>query len=73
MPMVARGFVIAAVVMATCACASTAPREGASLQSAMYMVGDNTPLVRASAGSAASEREGQFPVVKQLYWFFAGR
>ncbi len=71
--MVARGFMIAAVAIAACACASTAPRERASLQSAMYMVGDNTPLLRASAGSAAVGTEGQFPVIKQLYWFFAGR
>ena len=70
--MVARGFVIAAVAIAACACASTAPRERASLQNSVYMVGDNTPVVRASAG-LASEMEGQFPVIKQLYWFFAGR
>jgi hypothetical protein len=71
--MVARGFVIAAAAIAVCACASTAPRERASLQNSMYMVGDNTPLLRASAGSAAAESEGQFPVIKRLYWFFAGR
>ena len=71
--MIARSFVIAAVAIAVCACASTAPSQRASLQNALYMVGDNTPLMKTSAGSSATETEGQFPVVKRLYWFFAGR
>lgn len=71
--MVARGLLIAAVAVAICACASTAPSERASLQNAVYMVGDNTPLVRASANSGATESEGQFQVIKRIYWFFAGR
>jgi hypothetical protein len=70
--MVARAFLIAAVAVTACACASPAPQR-ASLQSAVYMVGDNAPLVRASAGSDAMANEGQFPVIKRLYWFFAGR
>lgn len=70
--MVTRALVTAAVAVAVCACASTVP-ERASLQSAVYMVGDNAPLVRANAGSETMESEGEFPVIKRLYWFFAGR
>ena len=72
-PMIAHGVLITAVAVAVCACASTAPAERASFQNAVYMVGDNTPLVRTSAVPEATESKGQFPVVKRLYWFFAGR
>jgi len=70
--MIARGLMIAALAVAVCACASTAPQR-APLQNAVYMVGDNAPLVKANAGSDTTETEGQFPVIKRLYWFFAGR
>lgn len=69
--MIARGFVMAALAVAVCACASTAP-ERASLQNPVYMVGDNAPLLKANAGSDV-EGEGQFSVIKRIYWFFAGR
>ena len=70
--MVARAFVFAAVAVTACGCASTAP-ERASLQGSVYMVGDNAALLSADAASGAMENEGQFPVIKRLYWFFAGR
>jgi hypothetical protein len=69
--MIARTWVIAAAAVAVCACASTAP-ERASLQSPVYMVGDNAALLRANA-SSSMEAEGQFSVIKRVYWFFAGR
>lgn len=71
--MVARGVVLGAVTVIVCACASAAPIERASLQSAVYMVRDNTPLLSASAGSGAPDIEGQFPARNRIYWFFAGR
>jgi hypothetical protein len=37
------------------------------------MVGDNPALLRANADSGSIESEGQFPVIKRIYWFFAGR
>ena len=70
--MVTRALMIAAAAIAVCACAAVAP-ERASRQNNVYFVGDNTPLVRASAGPAATGSEGQFPVIKRIYWFFAGR
>jgi hypothetical protein len=68
--MIARVSVIAAAAMAVCACASTAP-ERASLQGPVYVVGDNAAVSRTSA--APTEAQGEFSVVKRIYWFFAGR
>ena len=70
--MIARVCLIAAAAVAVCACASTAP-ERTSLQGPFYMVGDNVALSRASAAPAPEEAQGQFSVVKRIYWFFAGR
>jgi hypothetical protein len=70
--MVARCFVVATLAVAVCACASTAP-ERAPLQNAVYMVGDNVPLVRTNAAPGSMESEGEFSVIKRVYWFFAGR
>lgn len=70
--MIARALMMAAVAVAVCACASTAP-ERTSLQSPVYMVGDNAALVKANAGPDAMGSEGQFSVIKRVYWFFAGR
>jgi hypothetical protein len=70
--MTARPCLIAAVAVAVCACASTAP-ERASLQGPFYMVGDNVALERTSDAAAPMEAQGQFSVVKRVYWFFAGR
>jgi hypothetical protein len=70
--MIARASMMAAVAVAVCACASTAP-ERASLQSPVYMVGDNAALEKANASTDAMASEGQFSVIKRLYWFFAGR
>ena len=72
--MVVRGFLLAALAVAGCACAvSTAP-EGASLRrAAIYMVGDNAPLPGTYVNPADLDREGRFPVVRRVYWFFAGR
>lgn len=70
--MIARGLMIAALAVALCACASSVP-ERASLQSGVYVVGDNAPIVKANEVTDASEDEGQFGVIKRIYWFFAGR
>ena len=70
--MIARASLIAAVAVTVCACASTAP-ERASLQGPFYMVGDNVALDRTSDAAAPMEAQGQFSVVKRVYWFFAGR
>lgn len=70
--MIARVSVIAAVALAACACASTAP-ERVSLQSPVYVLGDNAAVSRTSASAAPMEAQGQFSVVKRIYWFFAGR
>jgi hypothetical protein len=70
--MIARASLIAAVAVTVCACASTAP-ERASLQGPFYMVGDNVALERTSDAAAPMEAQGQFSVVKRVYWFFAGR
>ena len=70
--MIARALIIAAVAVGVGACASTAP-ERTSLQSPVYMVGDNAALVKANAGPDGMDSEGQFPVIKRIYWFFAGR
>jgi len=70
--MIARVCLIAAAAVAVCACASTSP-ERASLQGPFYMVGDNVALSKASAAAAPEEAQGQFSVVKRIYWFFAGR
>jgi len=42
------------------------------MQNTLYMVGDNAPLVKANA-VRSMESEGEFSVVKRIYWFFAGR
>ena len=69
--MIARALVVATLAVAVSACASTAPERGP--QTAFYMVGDNTPLVRTNAAPGSTESEGEFSVVKRVYWFFAGR
>jgi ABC-type uncharacterized transport system auxiliary subunit len=71
--MVARAFLMTAVAIALCACASTAPQR-TNLQNAVYMVGDNTQPVRTSASVADPKAsQGEYSVVKRVYWFFAGR
>jgi hypothetical protein len=70
--MIARGLMLAAVAVTVCACASMAP-ERTSMQNTLYMVGDNAPLVKANAAPGSTESEGEFSVVKRIYWFFAGR
>ena len=72
MPMIARVSLIAAAVIAVCACASTAPQR-ASLQGPVYVVGDHTAISRTDAAAAPTEAQGEFSVVKRIYWFFAGR
>ena len=72
LPMIARVSLIAAAAMAVCACTSTAP-ERTSLQGSFYMVGDNVAPSKASTAAAPTEAQGQFSVVKRVYWFFAGR
>ena len=69
--MIARGLMMAALAVAVCACASTAPERGS--QTTLYMVGDNAPLVRTNAAPGSMGSEGEFSVVKRVYWFFAGR
>jgi hypothetical protein len=69
--MIARGLVVATLAVAVSACASTAPERGS--QNALYMVGDNAPLVRTNAAPGSTGSEGEFSVVKRVYWFFAGR
>lgn len=69
--MVARAFLMTAVAIAVCACASTAPQRS-GFQNAVYMVGDSTPSVNTSAVEPAAS-QGEYSVVKRLYWFFAGR
>jgi hypothetical protein len=64
--MIARGLLVATLCVAVCACASTAPER--SSRNAVYLVGDNAAPVRGS-----TESEGEFSVVKRIYWFFAGR
>lgn len=69
----ARTVLVAAVAIALCSCASTAPQRS-NVQNAVYMVGDSTPPVNTSAGAADPQAsEGEYSVVKRLYWFFAGR
>jgi ABC-type uncharacterized transport system auxiliary subunit len=71
--MVARAFFMTAVALALCACESTAPKRS-NLQNAVYMVGDNTPPVNTSTSVADPKAsQGEYSVVKRLYWFFAGR
>ena len=70
--MVAQGLAIAAVAVAICACASPERSQRASFQNAVYMVGDSAPLVNTSVADPAKS-QGEHSVVKQLYWFFAGR
>jgi hypothetical protein len=62
---------MSAAAVALCACASTAP-EGSNLQNTVYIVGDNAPLANASADDP-TESQGEYSVVRRLYWFFAGR
>ena len=69
--MVARAFLMTAVAIVLCACASTAPQRS-GFQNAVYMVGDSAPRMNTSA-AAPTESQGEFSVVKRLYWFFAGR
>jgi hypothetical protein len=69
--MIARGLVVATLAVAVSACASTAPQRGS--QNALYIVGDNAPLVRTNAAPGSMESEGEFSVIKRVYWFFAGR
>ena len=69
--MIARGLMMAALAVVVCGCASTAPERGS--QTSFYMVGDNAPLVRTNAAPGSTESEGEFSVVKRIYWFFAGR
>lgn len=69
--MIVRGLLVATLAVAVCACASTAPERGS--QNALYMVGDNAPLMRTNAAPGSTESEGEFSVVKRIYWFFAGR
>ena len=68
--MITRGLLLAAIAAAACACASTGPELFS--QGAMYVVGDNTPVLNANA-VAGGQPEGQFAVIKRIYWFFAGR
>jgi hypothetical protein len=70
--MVARAFLMTAVAIALCACASTVPQR-TNLQNAVYMVGDNAPLVKSSAAPGAMEREGEFSVVAGSLKNKAGR
>jgi hypothetical protein len=70
--MITRGLVLATLAVALCACASPEPQR-ASLQNAVYMVGDNAPLTKASAAPGSTESESEFSVIKRVYWFFAGR
>ncbi len=69
--MIARGLLVATLAFAVSACASTAPERRS--QSAFYTVGDNAPVVRTNAAPGSTESEGEFSVVKRIYWFFAGR
>ena len=66
-----RAFLMTAVAIALCACASTAPQRS-GFQNAVYMVGDSAPLMNTSAAEP-TESQGEISVVKRLYWFFAGR
>lgn len=70
--MVAQGLVIAAVSVALCACAASPSPQRASVQNAVYMVGDSAPRLNANAADPV-ESQGEYSVVKRLYWFFAGR
>ena len=71
--MIARACLLAAVAVAVCACASPVP-ERTSLQGGpFYMVGDNVAPSRASTAAGPMEAQGEFSMVKRIYWFFAGR
>jgi hypothetical protein len=70
--MVAQGLVIAAVSVALCACAASPSPQRASVQNAVYMVGDSAPRLNTNAADPV-ESQGEYSVVKRLYWFFAGR
>jgi len=69
--MVARAFLMTAVAIALCACASTAPQRS-GFQNAVYTVGDSAPVANTST-AAPTESQGEYSVVKRVYWFFAGR
>ena len=66
--MITRVCVVAAVAVAVCACAVSAPERGP--QSSIYAVGDNAALLNANSNTGP---EGNFEVIKRIYWWFAGR
>lgn len=70
--MVGQGLVIAAAAIAVCACTSAEPTQRSSLQNAVYMVGDSAAVVKTNAADPVKS-QGEYSVVKRLYWFFAGR
>ena len=43
------------------------------MQNTFYRVGDNAPVVKVNAAPGSTESEGEFSVIKRIYWFFAGR
>jgi hypothetical protein len=66
-----RGVLVAVIAVTACACASTpSPERGP--QTAFYVVGDHASVVDVSVEPGAMP-EGEFSVVKRVYWFFAGR
>jgi hypothetical protein len=69
--MVMRGLMVAALAVSAGACAASSNLERGA-QSAVYVVGDNVPLVKANAGTDGMP-EREFSVVRRIYWFFAGR
>ena len=70
--MIARGLVDGGACRCRLRLCVDCARTGVS-QNAFYMVGDNAPLVRTNAAPGSTESEGEFSVVKRVYWFFAGR
>jgi outer membrane biogenesis lipoprotein LolB len=75
--MTTRGIVLVAAAIALSGCASTntpAPGQSASLQSAVYVVGENAATVKqASAeGQQATTMPGESKAMR-FYWFLGGR
>jgi hypothetical protein len=68
--MITRVCIVAAVAVVACACAVSAPERGP--QTSIYAVGDNAALLNANANTSSGP-EGNFEVIKRIYWWFAGR
>lgn len=71
-----RSYLVLAIAFGLCACASTAAMDnGASVQNAVYVVGESMPPSQpmATANTQQSMDAEQPSKLMRLYWFFSGR